>query len=308
MHYKLRHKAIVRSPKRFILPLLAVVVGLSFGGGLAYYAPLQSKAAPVKASPRSAGKVSTASTTIPITAPLANQQPTPSAPKPPVAAVASPAPWVPARVLDLTNWYLGLPTGKDDDPDSILQPQLARYETKPWFYVNDAKDGVVFAANVGGATTDGSMYPRSELREMKGSAKASWDGNVGTHVMEITQAITKTPPVKPDVIAGQIHGTDDDVMQIHLSGTKLCVKYDDGNKSVDIDPNYVLGTKFTVKIQSSGGHVKVWYNGQQKADLAINSATSYFKAGAYVNSNPTKGDKPDAVGEVIIYSLQVSHT
>lgn len=215
----------------------------------------------------------------------------------------------PSDLLDLKNWYLGLPvnTAHEGNPDNIYQPELTGYEQRPWFYLNDAKDGVVFRANVDGATTENSAYPRSELREMNGSAKAAWDGKKGTHTMEIRQAITMTPKVKPDVIAGQIHGTSDDLMQIHLSGKLLRVKYADGKKYVEIDSNYQLGTIFTVKIQSAGGRVKVWYNGVQKADLAISSSTSYFKAGSYVNSNEDKGDAPDAYGEVVIYSLNVTH-
>ena len=124
--------------------------------------------------------------------------------------------------------------------------------------------------------------------------------------MEIVEAITETPKEKPDVIAGQIHGTSDDLMQIHLSGNLLRVKYADGKKYVDLDPNYRLGTMFAVKIESAGGKVKVWYNGQLKADLAINSSTSYFKAGVYTNSNPSTGDK-SGEGQVVIRSLDVRH-
>ena len=78
-------------------------------------------------------------------------------------------------------------------------------------------------------------------------------------------------------------------MQIHLSGQNLRVKYADGQKFVDLDPNYKLGTMFNVKIESAGGRVKVWYNGQQKADLPISSATSYFKAGVVREQQPEQG-------------------
>ena len=143
---------------------------------------------------------------------------------------------------------------------------------------------------------------------MNGEEKASWDGRKGTHVMELDQAITKTPDAKPDVIAGQIHGTSDDLMQIHLSGKELTVKYADGKKKVSLDDDYQLGTRFKVKIESSGGHVKVWYNGQEKADLPISTSTSYFKAGAYVNSNTSKGEKSSAEGQVVVYNVDVKHS
>jgi hypothetical protein len=212
---------------------------------------------------------------------------------------------LPSELIDTKDWYLTLPTGKQGSPDLVEGSALAKYHSE-FFQLNPAKDGVVFTAGTNGVTTSGSHYPRSELREMVGSDKASWDGRKGKHTMEIVEAITETPKAKPDVIAGQIHGTTDDLMQIHLSGQNLRVKYADGQKFVDLDPNYKLGTMFNVKIESAGGRVKVWYNGQQKADLPISSATSYFKAGAYVNSNPSKGDK-SGEGQVVIKSLAVRH-
>jgi len=212
---------------------------------------------------------------------------------------------LPSELIDTKDWYLTLPTGKQGSPDLVEGSALAKYHSE-FFQLNPAKDGVVFTAGTNGVTTSGSHYPRSELREMVGSDKASWDGRKGKHTMEIVEAITETPKAKPDVIAGQIHGTTDDLMQIHLSGQNLRVKYADGKKFVDLDPNYKLGTMFNVKIESAGGRVKVWYNGQQKADLPISSATSYFKAGVYVNSNPSKGDK-SGEGQVVIKSLAVRH-
>jgi hypothetical protein len=125
--------------------------------------------------------------------------------------------------------------------------------------------------------------------------------------MELVQALTKTPIAKPDVIAGQIHDDKDDVMQIHLSGHRLAVKYADGKKDVVLDDDYRLGTRFRVKIQAADGHIKVWYNDQQKADLDVPATKSYFKAGAYVNSNPDKGASPSDVGKVTIYGLKITH-
>jgi len=213
----------------------------------------------------------------------------------------------PAELIDTKEWYLTLPTGKEGSPDTVEGSELANYHSK-FFELTQAHDGIVFTANAGGATTSGSHYPRSELREMNGEEKASWDGRKGTHVMELDQAITKTPEAKPDVIAGQIHGTSDDLMQIHLSGRELTVKYADGKKKVSLDDDYQLGTRFKVKIESSGGHVKVWYNGQEKADLPISTSTSYFKAGAYVNSNTSKGEKSSAEGQVVVYNVDVKHS
>ena len=213
----------------------------------------------------------------------------------------------PAELIDTNEWYLTLPTGKAGKPDTVEGSKLAQYHSK-YFELTPARDGIVFTANAGGVTTKNSKYPRSELREMDGEKKASWDGRKGTHVMELDQAITQTPKSKPDVISAQIHGGEDDLMQIHLSGKERTVKYADGKKKVVLDDDYQLGERFKVKIESSGGKVKVWYNGQERCNLPINDTTSYFKAGAYVNSNTSKGEKSSAEGQVVIYDVDVQHT
>ncbi|TQM05957.1 polysaccharide lyase family 7 protein [Pseudonocardia kunmingensis] len=225
----------------------------------------------------------------------------------PAAAALRKASKFAGELIDPSKWYLTLPTGNEGSPDTVEGSELDTYDSE-YFTLNDSKDGIVFTANAGGVTTKNSKYPRSELREMDGSEKASWDGRSGTHVMELDQAITKTPSTKPDVIAGQIHGGDDDVMQIHLSGSELTVKYADGKKDVVLDDSYRLGERFRVKIESSDGHVKVWHNGELKADLPIYGAESYFKAGAYVNSNTEKGASSSDEGQVVIYDLKISHS
>ena len=62
---------------------------------------------------------------------------------------------LPSDVLDLTSWYLTLPTGANGDPDTVLQPDLERY-TSPYFQLDETTDGVVFTADVDGVTTQNS--------------------------------------------------------------------------------------------------------------------------------------------------------
>lgn len=217
----------------------------------------------------------------------------------------------PSTVLNLTNWKLTLPidTSHAGSPDEIKQPELATFTLNPYFRLNSSKNGVIFRANVNGATTSGSQYPRSELREMTNSGKqnASWSNTIGTHTMTIRQAITHTPSVKPDVVAGQIHDASDDVVMVRLEGKRLFVE-SDGEAIGELDGNYSLGTVFTVQMLAAGGHIKVYYNGEQKVDFIKAGSGFYFKAGCYTQSNVSRGDAPDAYGEVVIYSLQVSHT
>jgi poly(beta-D-mannuronate) lyase len=210
-------------------------------------------------------------------------------------------------VLSLSNWYLTLPTGEESDPDDVYQPDLATY-VGSFFRLNDTRDGVVFTANAGGVTTSGSNYPRSELREMSGGQKASWSNVRGTHTLCVRQAVTRLPQVKPHVVTAQIHDAQDDVMVVRLEGERLMVEYQDGEREIVIDPAYRLGTPYDLRIVAADSRVEVYYNGELKADIPVSGSGWYFKSGSYVQSNLDRGDQADAVAEVVIYFLQVTHS
>ena len=209
-------------------------------------------------------------------------------------------------MINLGYWYLTLPTGQQGSPDTIENPTLEKF-TNDFFKLNPTRDGVVFSAHGDGVTTKNSHYPRSELREMNGGEKASWSNTSGSHTLDVCEAITKVPSAKPEVVAAQIHDGNDDVLQIRLEGQKLMVQYNDGGSEAIIDPNYVLGTPYNVRIIAANGKVDVLYNGQKKAELPLSGSGWYWKVGAYVQSNSTKGDGAGSVGEVTVYSLNCVH-
>ena len=231
----------------------------------------------------------------------------------------SPSTPVPAQVLNLTNWKVTLPIAKPSTTVAmeVLQPQLASYSISPYFMVNTAGNAVIFQANAGGATTSGSSYPRSELREManNGTQLASWSTTLGTHSMVIKEAVSHLPIVKPQVVTAQIHDASGDIIEIIADGLRknadgtfgICVCYNGSEQSNCLDNNYTMGTAYNLQIVASGGHITIWYNGVQKFDFTNNSSGDYFKAGSYTQSNTSKGDAPDAYGEVDIYDLQVTH-
>jgi hypothetical protein len=215
---------------------------------------------------------------------------------------------VPGDLLSLENWYLTLPVGPAGDPESIDQPELLTYSGEH-FELTPEGDGVVFRAHAGGVTTENSSYARSELREMAGGdEKAAWSNTSGTHTLETREAITKTPTAKPEVVAAQIHDGGDDVMQIRLEGQTLVAQYADGDEQIVIDPAYELGTPYDLRIVAANGGITVFYNGKQAAEIPRSGTSWYWKIGAYTQSNPEKGDPPDAVGEVVVYSLAVEHS
>lgn len=227
------------------------------------------------------------------------------------AAPQEPACSYPAQRLDLRNWKVTLPTGGKEKPTEIKQPKLGNFRVDPWFTVNQGCTGVQFRAAVNGVTTSGSGYPRSELREMANGGKdnASWSTTAGTHTLTIDQTITQLPKVKPHLVTGQIHDSEDDVTVFRLEGTRMYVTNGDNSTYKLIEPNYRLGTRFQVRFVVSGGKINAYYNGQLKATLTKKASGSYFKAGAYTQANCQKS-KPCAssnYGEVIVHKVTVTH-
>ena len=262
-----------------------------------------NSAADGKTLPGSAPTPSSSKATPPKTT---NTAPPPKTTSQPAAAKT------PGTFLGLSNWKLTLPinTSHSGNPDEILQPELQTFSQNPYFYLNSTQTGVVFRAYANGKTTSGSGYPRSELREMKngGSQEASWSSASGISTMTVRQAITHLPVVKPEVVAGQVHDSSDDVIEIKLTGSLLEVWAENGSKRWTLDSSYKLGATFSLKVQASSGHIHVYYNDALKADYARSGSGFYFKAGCYTQSNLAHGDSASAYGEVVIYSLSVSHT
>jgi hypothetical protein len=97
-------------------------------------------------------------------------------------------------------------------------------------------------------------------------------------------------------------------MQIRLEGTKLMVQYHDGKSEAVLDPDYKLGTPFDTRIVAANGKVDVLYNGEKKAELPLSGSGWYWKVGAYVQSNGSKGDGAGSTGEVVVYKADISHS
>lgn len=221
----------------------------------------------------------------------------------------------PGRLLDLRDWKLTLPVDSraSGQPAEVKQPALSAYASR-WFSVDAAGDGVVFRAPAGGATTDGSDFARSELREMTdgGTEQAAWSSEDGTHTMVVREAVTELPPAHPSIVAGQVHGGDSYLVLVRLDGDHLYVKADDEDAG-DLDDHYRLGDVFDLTLRAAGGRVRVTYapvaagRAPVSVEVGARCSSCYFKAGAYLQSNPSTGDEADAEGAVTLYRLQVTH-
>ena len=224
---------------------------------------------------------------------------------------------LPSEALNLTNWKVTLPVDADGTTTGraaeVTQPRLASFVREPYF-LPGPRGGVRFRAPTNGATTQGSSYPRTELREMAegGTRLAAWSTTEGRHSMTIEQAITAVPATKRHVVAGQIHDGTDDVLTIRLEQLRLFVDHN-GVDGRTLTGSYVLGTRFTVRVEASGGEIRVYYNGSQAPNDTLTRAGGgmYFKAGAYTQSNCTRETATPCgegnFGEVVIYALKVDH-
>ncbi len=218
----------------------------------------------------------------------------------------------PSEVLDLSNWKLTLPTGEDEDPTEITQPDLATFSDAPWFRAGSDCDAVRFRAAVNGVTTGGSSYPRAELREMTddGEEGAAWSTTDGTHTLVVTEAFTALPKDKPHLVGAQVHGGDDDVTVFRLEGRRLYITDGDDRHHHLVTDDYRLGTEFEAKFVAEDGEIDVYYNGKRHTTISHDGDTNYFKAGAYTQANCDNSDPCAAknYGEVRIFGLEVSHT
>ena len=91
---------------------------------------------------------------------------------------------------------------------------------------------------------------------------------------------------------------------IRLERTKLLIERT-GAEDVVIDPRYVLGTPFKLKIEAGKGRIQVFYNDVQIMGWPRSVSGCYFKIGCYTQSNLAKGDSSTSYGEVIVRELSV---
>lgn len=214
-------------------------------------------------------------------------------------------------VFTLLIWKLTIPFDDDGDgrADEVTQPTLRYFEDPDFFHLSEEKDAVVFRVRAGDPTTKNSNYPRSELREMKkgGEEKASWGTNDGkVHNLTIEAAINALPKEKPHVVCAQIHDSTDDLLMVRLEGEKLFLERN-GADDVMLDDDYQLGEFFNLMIICDNGRIRALFERKQIMEWKIERDGLYFKAGCYLQSNPEKGEKPDAFGEVAIRKLYVTH-
>jgi hypothetical protein len=228
--------------------------------------------------------------------------------------------------IDLTTWKLTLPVDKSGafGGSATEVTSLQGYLHPLYFYT--ASDGaLVFNAPADGATTSGSSYARSELREMSGGDKAAWtlqQGGVLTATLEVDQVPLKSDGSAGRVIVGQIHGQDDELVRLYWEkGTVYFMNDQAGAKNTETRfdftaangqaPDISLNEKFSYKIDAHGDNllVNIYADGQTytsstRISDVWDTDSFYFKAGVYLGVNEGSGT---GSGQTSFYHLAVDH-
>jgi len=190
-----------------------------------------------------------------------------------------------------------------------------------YFYVSG--DEVVFKAHVGGATTSGSNYPRSEFRQLVGGDDNYWSME-DYQYLEVRVRATHLPKIKPEVSMVQIHGHDDEPLRIEYrtdSQGLHVVQNENNTKTYVLD--YELGQQLFITVTVNNGNITLYIlnedtNEDYNATWESEDPKGYFKVGCYTQSSNNletcksgEGwDNQDAneYGEVRIKDLKLTET
>jgi len=233
---------------------------------------------------------------------------------------------------------LTLPVDEDGKPgvDEVEAADLDNYSSRYWYhpalgqitrggYVAEGDETVFWTPANGNATTEGSSFPRTEMREQTvlGNNKANW-GLTGTHVQRGTVVVTSVhSPLKSGgrtvVFFGQLHSVGT-VPPIKLLFQRLA------NGTTEVLSNYntkqtagasrnsplkvpmKLGEKFTYEIRLIDGVVTTIVNDTvldvRDMNKAWKGAQLYFKAGSYLGNNAKSAR---GAAEVVYSNIDVIH-
>lgn len=232
----------------------------------------------------------------------------------------------PSKTFNLAHWKITLPIDRNGAFSGTASEvkNLSGYQHRNYFYTG--LDGaMVFKAPVEGATTGGSKYARSELREMNGSERAAWtikQGGFMKATLEIDEVPTLFNGMKGRIIVGQVHGRDDELARLYWDKETLYFENDQAGgtaretkfiltNSVGARPNVSLNEKFTYTIDVTPNRVKVTvyadgqtYTAADTIHQAWKSDAFYFKAGTYLGVNETQGI---GYGQTSFHALKFSH-
>jgi hypothetical protein len=205
----------------------------------------------------------------------------------------------------------------------LSQAQLvAGQNTDPQFLALSS-GSVQFSARMDAPTTDGSSFPRSELREMAtdGVTNYGFNPTSGVHWMRGRTKITQLTPVRPRIVIAQVHDAGSDLLAVcsQDSGgaTKLLLRVNGSSSMIPVmSALYTVGDVVDWQIYFNASYWAVYYQdfgtpfydstahsaliasnavlnagdgGTRRVDAVTftGSADCYYKCGCYTQSNET---------------------
>lgn len=230
----------------------------------------------------------------------------------------------PSGSVALGHWKLTLPVdgqgGKRGEAAEIPAAMLSGGYHSIWFQPRN--DGSLeFWAPLDGATTDGSDYPRSELREMRNADDDNVNWSLGGHaLLKANCEVLGVPASNGKIVIGQIHAFDGPPL------VKLRYQYspsarsgrldalvnvkpsDAGSTAYPLAADLPMRTAFDYRIEVDGNTLILRAADNTVVRLPIDAAWRayrfYFKAGVYVQAN---GRSALDGGRVRFHSLGISH-
>jgi hypothetical protein len=224
----------------------------------------------------------------------------------------------PGTNFDLSAWKLQtLTTGLAFT--EVAAAQLVAGHTSIFFYTDSIDGSMVMRVPSNGGTTSGSTYPRVELRQTGNGT--NWRlADPKEHYLSATCRVMTVASSKPQVIIGQIHGSDteSELLKLRWTGYQAgkCIveaRYQRNDTSrteygVTIASGLSLGDIVSYVITMNNGLITVTINSVSASqtyttDIYGTTDAYYFKAGDYLNYN---GTNPVVNGQVQFYALTLN--
>ena len=217
--------------------------------------------------------------------------------------------------IDYSIWQLQLPTGSGNSP-TIVPPSKLAAESNIYFHQSTTDGGWIFMDPPTGITTNGSIHPRTELRESKpDNSEPLWSASA-INTLTVTGKAIKCD----SCTIGQVFNGPDSITLAELqysssNGGSLKVFYEEaksmGLPLVDLGVSVPLDTQYTYIMSFSKNVLTVSVNGKVRythnPSASILASKFYFKVGDY-DQKATAGAVSTAVNSQIEnYSIVVSH-
>jgi hypothetical protein len=206
----------------------------------------------------------------------------------------------PGSNFDLSAWKLQTISTSNAFTE-VFSAALASGYTSNLFYTNATDGSMIFKVPSNGATTANTSYPRCELRQMTNGA--NWPlTDPATHYLTAQCKVLVVAQAKPQIIIGQIHGsqTNSELLKLRWTGYQpgqcyIEARFQKNDSTgaefgVTLASGLSLGSLVSYTITMTGGKIIATVNGgsgSQTYTTAYYGMTDayYFKAGNYLQYN-----------------------